>query len=148
LPDVCEFVRLSSPYLNRRCVIRKRKQRQDVCRNGTDTTRDFRIQKFTCEKPGTKIAVKMIPLTRLNGQPLIINSDLIKVIENAPDTVISLVNGEKIVVRESGEVILDRIVQFRRRVLDGLQTNLCCGNPLGSTATSSAKANQAPSEEP
>jgi len=90
----------------------------------------------------------MIPLTRLNGQPLIINSDLIKVIENAPDTVISLVNGEKIVVRESGEVILDRIVQFRRRVLDGLQTNLCCGNPLGSTATSSAKANQAPSEEP
>ena len=65
----------------------------------------------------------MIQLTRLNGQPLLINSDLIKLIENAPDTVISLVNGEKIVVRETREQILERIVQFRRRVLDGLQMN-------------------------
>jgi uncharacterized protein YlzI (FlbEa/FlbD family) len=66
---------------------------------------------------------EMIQLTRLNGLPLIINSDLIKLIENTPDTVISLVNGEKIVVRESGEQILERIVQFRRRVLDGLPMN-------------------------
>jgi flagellar protein FlbD len=65
----------------------------------------------------------MIPLTRLNGQPLVINSDLIKFIENTPDTVISLVNGEKIVVRETSEQILEKIVQFRRRVLDGLQMN-------------------------
>ena len=65
----------------------------------------------------------MIQLTRLNGQPLVINSDLIKLIENAPDTVISLLNGEKIVVRESKDQILERIVQFRRRVLDGLPMN-------------------------
>jgi flagellar protein FlbD len=65
----------------------------------------------------------MIQLTRLNGHPLVINSDLIKLIENAPDTVISLVNGEKIVVRETIDQILERIVQFRRRVLDGLQMN-------------------------
>ena len=65
----------------------------------------------------------MIQLTRLNGQPLLINSDLIKLIENAPDTVISLVNGEKIVVRETGAQILERIILFRRRVLDGLQMN-------------------------
>lgn len=65
----------------------------------------------------------MIQLTRLNGQPLIINSDMIKLIENAPDTVISLVNGEKFVVREPGEQVLERIVQFRRRVLDGLHLN-------------------------
>ena len=63
----------------------------------------------------------MIQLTRLNGQPLIINSDMIKLIENAPDTVISLVNGDKIVVREPGDQVLERIVQFRRRVLNGLQ---------------------------
>ena len=62
----------------------------------------------------------MIQLTRLNGQQLIINSDLIKLIENTPDTVISLVNGEKIVVRETGEQILERIVQFRRHVLEGM----------------------------
>jgi flagellar protein FlbD len=65
----------------------------------------------------------MIQLTRLNGLPLVINSDLIKLIENTPDTVISLVNGEKIVVHETVEQVLDRIVQFRRRVLDGLQMN-------------------------
>lgn len=65
----------------------------------------------------------MIQLTRLNGQPLVINSDLIKLIESAPDTVISLLNGEKIVVHETTEQVLERIVQFRRRVLDGLQMN-------------------------
>jgi len=65
----------------------------------------------------------MIQLTRLNGSPLLINSDLIKQIENTPDTVISLVNGEKIVVLETCEQILERIVLFRRRVLDGLQMN-------------------------
>jgi flagellar protein FlbD len=65
----------------------------------------------------------MIQLTRLNGLPLVINSDLIQLIENTPDTVISLVNGEKIVVRETCEQILERTVQFRRRVLDGLQMN-------------------------
>jgi flagellar protein FlbD len=66
----------------------------------------------------------MIRLTRLNKQPFVLNSDLIKFIENAPDTVISLVNGEKIVVLETGEQILARIVEFRRRLLDGLQMNL------------------------
>jgi uncharacterized protein YlzI (FlbEa/FlbD family) len=65
----------------------------------------------------------MIQLTRLNGHPLAINSDLVKMIENAPDTVITLVSGEKIVVRETGEQILERIVAFRRRVLSGLEMN-------------------------
>jgi uncharacterized protein YlzI (FlbEa/FlbD family) len=61
----------------------------------------------------------MIRLTRLNNQSLIVNSDLIKFIEAAPDTVLTLVNGEKIIVRESGQQILEQIVEFRRRLLDG-----------------------------
>jgi len=69
----------------------------------------------------------MIHLTRLNGQPLIVNSDLIKLIENTPDTVISLTNGEKIMVRESGEQILQRVIEFRRHVLDGLDLNFSAG---------------------
>lgn len=67
--------------------------------------------------------LSMIQLTRLNGHPLVINSDMVKLIEYAPDTVITLVNGEKIVVLETGEQILERIVAFRRRVLEGLQMN-------------------------
>ena len=43
----------------------------------------------------------MIQLTRLNNHPFLLNSDLIKWIENAPDTVLTLVTGEKVVVSES-----------------------------------------------
>jgi flagellar protein FlbD len=62
----------------------------------------------------------MIQLTRLNNQPLVVNSDLIKFVEQAPDTVITLVTAEKIVVRENVSQILERIVQFRRSVLNGI----------------------------
>jgi flagellar protein FlbD len=62
----------------------------------------------------------MIRLTRLNAHPLTVNSDLIKFVEQAPDTVLTLLNGEKIVVRESADEVLDRIVAFRRSVLQGL----------------------------
>jgi flagellar protein FlbD len=61
----------------------------------------------------------MIHLTRLNNTNITINSDLIKFVEQSPDTVITLLNGEKILVRESAEQILDRIVDFRRRLLAG-----------------------------
>ena len=62
----------------------------------------------------------MIQLTRLNNHPLTVNSDLIKFVEQAPDTVLTLVNGEKIVVRESAQDVLERVVQFRRSVLQGI----------------------------
>jgi flagellar protein FlbD len=62
----------------------------------------------------------MIQLTRLNNHPLAVNSDLIKFVEQAPDTVITLVTGEKIVVRENAQEVLDRVVQFRRSVLQGI----------------------------
>ena len=62
----------------------------------------------------------MIQLTRLNNHPLAVNSALIKFVEQAPDTVITLVTGEKILVRESPEEVLGRIVEFRRSVLRGL----------------------------
>jgi len=61
----------------------------------------------------------MIRLTRLNNRPLVVNSELIKFIENAPDTVITLVTGEKIVVRETVEAVLSMIVEYRRRILGG-----------------------------
>ena len=59
----------------------------------------------------------MIQLTRLNNHPLMVNSDLIKFVEKAPDTVLTLVSGEKIVVLESSQQVLDRIVEFRRTIL-------------------------------
>jgi flagellar protein FlbD len=65
----------------------------------------------------------MISLTRLNNSALTINSDLIKFIENAPDTVITLTTGEKVVVRESTEDVLRKVISFRRAVLVGLLPN-------------------------
>jgi len=38
----------------------------------------------------------MIELTRLNGTPIMLNSDLIKTAEASPDTMLTLINGEKI----------------------------------------------------
>ena len=58
----------------------------------------------------------MIRLTRLNNRSLVVNPDLIKFIENAPDTVITLITGEKIVVLESAEEVMTRIVDYRRQL--------------------------------
>jgi flagellar protein FlbD len=62
----------------------------------------------------------MIRLTRLNNHPLTVNSDLIKFVEQSPDTVITLINGEKVIVRESADEVVRRIVEFRRSVLQGI----------------------------
>lgn len=59
----------------------------------------------------------MIRLTRLNNRPLVVNSDMIKFIENTPDTVITLVSGEKIVVLETVAEVLEEILDFRRQVV-------------------------------
>jgi flagellar protein FlbD len=61
----------------------------------------------------------MIYVTRLNHKPIVINSDLIGQIEMTPDTVISLTTGEKIMVLESSEEIVERVVQFRRSIAAG-----------------------------
>jgi len=61
----------------------------------------------------------MISLTRLNNSTLIVNSDLIKFVEQSPDTVVTLVNGEKILARESVDEIVDRIIRFRRSIVPG-----------------------------
>ena len=62
----------------------------------------------------------MIRLTRLNSQQITVNSDLIKFIESNPDTVITLLNGEKILVHESAEEVIARVIEFRRAVIAGL----------------------------
>ncbi len=77
----------------------------------------------------------MIQLTRLNNHPLIVNSDLIKFIENAPDTVLTLVTGEKVVVLESSDKVLERIVEFRRSILSGIGVQAASsGGSVGESA--------------
>ena len=59
----------------------------------------------------------MIYVTRLNHTPVVLNCDLIEHIETTPDTVISLTSGEKMMVLESADEIIDRVVRYRRSIL-------------------------------
>jgi flagellar protein FlbD len=59
----------------------------------------------------------MIQLTRLNHVPLIVNSDLIEHVEVTPDTVVALTTGQKFLVLESAEEVVERVIQFRRAIL-------------------------------
>lgn len=59
----------------------------------------------------------MIELTRLNGHLMVINSDLIKFAESSPDTMLTLINGEKIVVLEPCEEVVRRITAYRAMLL-------------------------------
>jgi flagellar protein FlbD len=61
----------------------------------------------------------MIHLTRLNHTPVVLNSDLIEHVDTTPDTVISLTTGQKLIVLESAEEIIERVVRFRRLILLG-----------------------------
>lgn len=58
----------------------------------------------------------MIKVTRLNGKEYYINFDLIETIEETPDTVITLRDGKKYVVLENVEEIIQRIIDFKRKV--------------------------------
>ena len=59
----------------------------------------------------------MIRLTRLNRALMVLNSDLIEHIDVTPDTVITLTSGQILRVRETADEVIERIVEFRRRVL-------------------------------
>ena len=58
----------------------------------------------------------MVRLTRLNHLPLVLNSDLIEHIEETPDTVITLTTGQIVRVLETANQVIQRIVEFRRRI--------------------------------
>ena len=56
----------------------------------------------------------MIEVTRLNGKGLTINSDLIEMIEETPDTVITLTTGKKIIVKESRQMVKNLVKLYRQ----------------------------------
>lgn len=59
----------------------------------------------------------MIFLTRLDKQKMYLNPDHIVSVEETPDTVITLFNGNHFIVQERAEVIISRVVAFRARVI-------------------------------
>ncbi len=59
----------------------------------------------------------MIRVTRLNAESIILNSDLIEFVESTPDTVLRLTSGQRLMVRETPEEIVSRVVLFRRSII-------------------------------
>jgi flagellar protein FlbD len=66
----------------------------------------------------------MIELTRLNKTPIVLNSDLIKTAEASPDTMLTLINGEKLIVRESTAEVVERVLVYRARLLASVARRL------------------------
>lgn len=58
----------------------------------------------------------MINVTRLDHKTIYVNANMIVFIEQSPDTIISLINQDKLVVRESAPEVVDRIVAYMRRI--------------------------------
>ncbi|GIW98605.1 MAG: flagellar protein FlbD [Pirellulaceae bacterium] len=57
----------------------------------------------------------MIKLTRLDGQAFILNADLIRCVEQRPDTFVTLISGERIVVAESMDEVVEKAVEYQQR---------------------------------
>ena len=66
----------------------------------------------------------MIELTRLNGIQMVLNSDLIKTAEASPDTMLTLIHGEKLIVRESIDEVLKRVLAYRALLLTNVALRL------------------------
>ena len=58
----------------------------------------------------------MIALTRLNGHPIMLNCDLIESLEETPDTVVTLVSGNKLVIRDKMRDVQEKIIDFKRKI--------------------------------
>lgn len=58
----------------------------------------------------------MISLTGLNNKQLYLNADHIEKIEEVPETLITLTNGKKYIVLESTKVVIDKIVEYKRKI--------------------------------
>ena len=59
----------------------------------------------------------MIQVHRLRGEPLFVNADLVEAIESTPDTVITLLDGRRLVVSDSAQDVVEAIRSFRASVL-------------------------------
>lgn len=58
----------------------------------------------------------MIQLTRLNGDRFILNADLIRYVESRPDTYITLISDERIIVRETSDEVVRKSIDYARKI--------------------------------
>jgi flagellar protein FlbD len=57
----------------------------------------------------------VIRLTKLDGTPIVLNADLIRFVEQLPDTYVTLTSGDRMIVRESMEQVMDLAIAYQQR---------------------------------
>ncbi|HEO72380.1 MAG TPA: flagellar protein FlbD [Candidatus Hydrogenedentes bacterium] len=62
----------------------------------------------------------MIRLTRLNGSEFVLNAELIREVEATPDTILTLVSGERLLVRDGVDDVVAAVLEYRRTVYQGM----------------------------
>ena len=65
----------------------------------------------------------MIDVTRFNDRKFVLNAELIESIEETPDTVITLTNGHKYLVKETMDEVLDKVYAYKHRIFSQFVTN-------------------------
>ena len=58
----------------------------------------------------------MIKVRRLNGKEFVVNGEMILYIEETPDTVITLTSGQKIVVKEKVDDIIEKVISYKGKI--------------------------------
>lgn len=64
----------------------------------------------------------MIEVTKLSGQKILVNPDLLEMVEETPDTVVTLTTGKKIIVKESRQEIQNLVILYKRKILSDCLT--------------------------
>jgi flagellar protein FlbD len=85
----------------------------------------------------------MIEVTRLNGISMILNSDLIKIAESSPDTMLTLIHGEKLIVRESCAEIVEKVLVYRARLLATVAMRMAAPDKLNPMAALTSLSSEA-----
>jgi flagellar protein FlbD len=62
----------------------------------------------------------MIEVTKLNDKKVLINADLIEMVEETPDTVITFTTGKKIIVKESRQDIKNLVISYKKEFFVGI----------------------------
>ena len=63
-----------------------------------------------------ELVIKMVEVTRLKGTKIIINAELIEVVEETPDTVVTLTTGRKFIVKESRQELKNLVLSYKREI--------------------------------
>lgn len=59
----------------------------------------------------------MIKVKKLNGKEFVVNCELIQYLEETPDTVLTLTTGQKIVIAETADEIIDKVIEYKAKIL-------------------------------